>query len=55
MSTASEIDSLKKDAERYRYLRMHGDSGCTEKDGYGGSQLLTGRRLDDAIDKESRV
>ncbi len=38
--------------ERYRYLRAYGDAGCTEKDGYGGSQLLTGQRLDDVIDKQ---
>lgn len=38
------------DAERYRWLREHGDRGCTEKDGYGGQTLRMGDDLDAAID-----
>ena len=38
------------DAERYRWLREHGDTRCTEKDGYGGRTLLMGDDLDAAID-----
>jgi hypothetical protein len=45
-----EVDAMRKDAERYRWLRKHGDELCTEKDGYGGSQLKTGDMLDSAID-----
>lgn len=40
----------KVDAERYRHLREHGDTGCTEKDGFGGQTLMMGDALDAAID-----
>lgn len=46
----AERDALRADAERYRWLRDHGDRGCTEKDGYGGQTLLMGQDLDAAID-----
>ena len=46
----AERDAAMKDAERYRWLRNHGDSGCTGKDGYGGQELLIDERLDAAID-----
>ena len=46
----AERDAVMKDAERYRWLRNHGDSGCTGKDGYGGQELLIDERLDAAID-----
>jgi hypothetical protein len=39
-----------KDAERYRWLRAHGDNHCTEKDGYGGQTLKMGDCLDVAVD-----
>ena len=46
----AERDAAMKDAERYRWLRNHGDSGCTGKDGYGGQESLIDERLDAAID-----
>ena len=46
----AERDVLRRDAERYRWLRNHGDSLCTEKDGYGGQTLKIGDRLDSALD-----
>ena len=46
----AERDAMLKDAERYRWLREHGDESCTQKDGYGGQELRTGERLDSAID-----
>ena len=46
----AERDAAMKDAERYRWLREHGDEGCTQKDGYGGQELRRGERLDAAID-----
>ena len=47
----TENVELYKYAERYRHLREHGDTGCTEKDGYGGQTLKTGEDLDVAVDK----
>lgn len=47
---AAEVEALRADAERYRWLREHGDAGCTEKDGYGGQTLRMGEWLDAAID-----
>ena len=49
-SLKAERDAAMKDAERDRWLRNHGDSGCTGKDGYGGQELLIDERLDAAID-----
>jgi hypothetical protein len=46
----AEVEALRKDAERYKWLRDHGDTGCTEKDGYGGQTLRMDERLDAAID-----
>lgn len=46
----AERDALRADAERYRWLREHGETGCTEKDGYGGRALQMGADLDAAID-----
>jgi hypothetical protein len=45
-----ELAALRKDAERYRWLRAHGDNHCTEKDGYGGQTLKMGDCLDVAVD-----
>lgn len=42
--------AMEKDAERYRWLREHGDGHCTEKDGYGGQTLRMGEYLDTAVD-----
>ena len=47
---SAENETLRADAERYRWLRDHGDSGCTQKDGYGGYELRMGEELDAAID-----
>jgi hypothetical protein len=54
-SLSAELDSARKDAERYRWLR--GDGGFTiehwavyEKDCEGGQQLRSGASLDSAID-----
>ena len=41
-----------KDAERYRILREHGDFSCNEKDGFGGTTLMTGSDLDAAVDAQ---
>ena len=46
----AELDALRRDAERYRHLREHGDIGCTEKDGYGGQTLRMGEDLDAVVD-----
>ncbi len=46
----AEVEALRADAGRYRYLREHGDAGCTEKDGYGGQQLRMGEDLDARVD-----
>ena len=50
LAALSEMEALRKDAERYRWLREHGDNHCTEKDGYGGQTLKMGECLDDAVD-----
>lgn len=42
---------LRADAERYRWLREHAtDYSLTQKDGYGGRELLGWEALDAAID-----
>ena len=47
----AEIESLRKDAERYRWLRENSsDYRLMEKDGYGGSALFYCEELDNAID-----
>lgn len=47
---SAEFLEVLADAERYRWLRDHGDSRCTEKDGYGGQTLKMGDSLDAAVD-----
>jgi hypothetical protein len=42
---------FRKNAARYLWLREHGDTNCTEKDGYGGQTLKTGEDLDTSVDK----
>lgn len=46
----AEVEGLRRDAERYRWLRDNGDWRCTEKDGYGGQTLMMGDRLDAAVE-----
>ena len=46
----AELEALRADAERYRWLREHWDYTVYEKDGYGGSQLKIMEDLDAAID-----
>jgi hypothetical protein len=46
----AQHDAMVKAAERYRWLREHGDNHCTEKDGYGGQTLMVGDCLDAAVD-----
>lgn len=46
----ADAAALRKDAERYRWLRDHGDGRCSEKDGYGGQTLKMGECLDAAVD-----
>lgn len=48
---AAELAALRKDAERYRWLREHStEYSLTQKDGYGGRELLGWDELDAAVD-----
>ena len=47
----SAVEALVADAERYRWLREHGDRDCTQKDGYGGYELRMGEELDAVVDE----
>jgi hypothetical protein len=56
--SADLIESLAKDAERYRWLRSSRDSAfwtCHEKDGEGGQILKYGIDLDVAIDEARKA
>ena len=49
----SEIERLRADAERYRWLRVSADNAylsVCERDGYGGYCLMHAEELDEAID-----
>ncbi len=44
-------ETLRKDSERYRWLREHStEYSLTQKDGYGGRELIGWNELDAAID-----
>lgn len=52
-SQALEIEALRADAGRHRWLRENGMYGAPKvavKDGYGGKELAMGDYLDAAID-----
>lgn len=51
----AEIAALKKDAERYRYLRNMSSVECCIQCGYDGIELRTGKLLDAAIDAAMEV
>ena len=46
-----QVESLRADAERYRWLRENStEYSLTQKDGYGGRELMGWEALDAAID-----
>lgn len=48
---ADEIESLRRDAERYRYLRERNPrNDCCDQCGYDGLELRVGKLLDAHID-----